>query len=307
MSEPLHALDQIQRWMQAAIMHPDGVEEGMNSAEAQRQIDAGAADAEKVLTRSKAMTAMERLSIYGSAYYARLLECMREEFPATTYALGEEIFDGFAAAYLQQYPSRSYTLCQLVATSRATGRIAPPREEGDPEVSWPEFLADLAQYEWEFSLVFDGPGVEGKEILNEAKLRAIPPERWPDADSRPSVVCGCSLPLPVQAYYAAVRNEKTGNAHAGRNLHSAHAHDYTVRHSTLEAPEYRLLSALAAGKSVTDAIEQVATIRRRGHRPFRRQLARLVPSLGGVGFIPGGRTAGSRLNLVVYKVYDLLQ
>ena len=46
-------------------------------------------------------------------------------------------------------------------------------------MSWPEFLVDLAQYEWTFSLIFDGPGVEGKEILDEAKLRAVPPDLHP--------------------------------------------------------------------------------------------------------------------------------
>ena len=72
---------------------------------------------------------MDRLAIYGSAYYLRLLECMREEFPATAHALGEETFDGFAAAYLQQYPSRSYTLCQLgTHFARFLVETRPPRE-----------------------------------------------------------------------------------------------------------------------------------------------------------------------------------
>lgn len=262
MSEPLHALDQIQRWMQAAITHPDGVEQGMNSPEAQRQIEAGAADAEKVLTRSKAMTAVERLSIYGSAYYARLLECMREEFPAAKHALGDELFDSFAAAYLQTYPSRSYTLCQLGANfPRYLAETRPPREEGDPEVSWPEFLADLARYEWAFSVVFDGPGVEGKQILDEAQLRAVAPERWPEARLVP--VCCLhllSFRYPVQAYYSAVRNDEKPEMPAPAETFLALTRrDYTVRHSTLDPLEYRLLSALVEGKSVADAIEQVAS------------------------------------------------
>ena len=110
-----HDLGQIQRWMQAAIMHPVGVEEGIASAEARRHIDIGPDEAETVVTRSRALTAMDRLAIYGYAYYARLLECMREEFPVLKHALGEEVFDAFAVGYLQQYPSRSYTLFQLAA------------------------------------------------------------------------------------------------------------------------------------------------------------------------------------------------
>jgi hypothetical protein len=56
---------------------------------------------------------MDRLAIYGTAYYARLLECLLEEFPVLVHALGEELFDAFAVGYLQKYPSRSYTLNDL--------------------------------------------------------------------------------------------------------------------------------------------------------------------------------------------------
>src|SRR5260370_25598234 len=106
-------LEQIQRWMQAAIMHPVGVAQGIASAEARRHIDVGPDEAESVVTRSKALTALERLAIYGYAYYARLLECLGDEFPVLKHALGEELFDAFAAEYLEQYPSRSYTLFHL--------------------------------------------------------------------------------------------------------------------------------------------------------------------------------------------------
>src|SRR5262245_9550410 len=112
-NHPCRDLGQVQRWMQAAIMHPGGVDEGIVSAEARGHIDVGPDQAEIVLTRSRALTALERLAVYGHAYYARLLECLREEFPVLKHALGEEVFAAFAFGYLQHYPSRSYTLFQL--------------------------------------------------------------------------------------------------------------------------------------------------------------------------------------------------
>ena len=261
LNKPTPALDQIQRWMQAAVMHPDGVVHGMNSDEARRHIDAGAADAERVLTRSKALTAVERLAIYGSAYYARLLECLRDEFPALAHALGEETFDGFAAAYLQEYPSRSYTLCQLGANfARYLAETRPPREEGEPEVSWPEFMADLALFEWTFSEVFDGPGVEGREILGSAQVQAVPAERWPEARLVP-VPCLRLLAVrfPVQEYRAAVRaDEEPGLPAPAETLLALTRRNFVVHVATLSAPEYRLLSILASGQPVGAAIEQVA-------------------------------------------------
>ena len=258
-SKPTPALDRIQKWMQATITHPDGVEAGMNSPEARAAIDA--ASAEEVVTRSKALSAERRLAIYGHAYYARLLECMREEFPATAHALGEDNFDAFAAAYLQNYPSRSYTLCLLGANfSRFLTETRPPREEGEPEVSWPEFLADMAAFEWAFSEVFDGPGVEGKEILDEAKVRAVPPERWPEARL---VAVPClrllAVRFPVQDYYAEVRAEKGPSLPPPADTRLALARrDYVVHPYPLSAPEYQLLSALVAGRAVGEAIEEVA-------------------------------------------------
>ena len=266
-NKPTPTLDRIQRWMQAAVMHPDGVVAGMQSPEARAAIDAGAV--EEVVTRSKALTAAERLAIYGSAYYARLLECLREEYPATAHALGEETFDAFAAAYLQHYPSRSYTLCRLGANfPHFLTETRPPREEGEPEVSWPEFLADLAAFEWVFSEVFDGPGVEGgrsgvtRPLLDEAKVRAVPPERWAEARLT-AVPCLRLLALrfPVQDYYAEVRAEKSPSLPPPAETYLALARrHYVVHHYPLSAPEYRLLNALVAGRSVGEAIEEAARL-----------------------------------------------
>ena len=58
-------LGRTQRWMQAVLMHPTGVAEGIASAEARRHIDVGPDEAETVVTRSRALTALERLGIYG--------------------------------------------------------------------------------------------------------------------------------------------------------------------------------------------------------------------------------------------------
>ncbi len=259
MSKPTPALDKVQRWMQAAVMHPDGVAEGMKSPQAREAIDAGSAD--DVVTRSKTLTAEQRLSIYGNAYYARLLECLREEYPATAHALGEETFDSFAAAYLQNYPSHSYTLCRLGAEfSRFLKETRPPREEGEPAISWPEFLADLAAFEWAFSEVFDGPGVEGKEILDEAKIRAVSPEHWPESRMVP-VPCLRLLAFrfPVQTYHAEVRDEKTPSLPApAETLLALTRRSYVVCHSVLSAPEYRLLNALIAGRTVGEAVAEIA-------------------------------------------------
>jgi Putative DNA-binding domain len=252
-------LEQIQRWMQTAIMHPGGVVEGIT--EARKHIDVGPEDADKLLTRSQALTSLERLAIYGNAYYARLLECLREEFPALKHALGDELFDEFAVGYLQKYPSRSYTLIQLGADfARYLAETRPQAEEGGPEVTWPDFLIDLATLEWTFSQVFDGPGSEGQQLLDSRQLAAVSPADLPES----RLVCVSCLKLltlryPVHGYFTAVRRKGTPELPEPAETYLAVTRrNYVVRHYELSRPAHVLLQALLAGETVGKSIELAA-------------------------------------------------
>jgi Putative DNA-binding domain len=253
-------LGQIQRWMQAAIMHPVGVAEGIASAEARRHIDVGPDEAETVVTRSRALTALERLAIYGYAYYARLLECLRDEFPVLKHALGEELFDAFAAEYLEQYPSHSYTLFQLGANfPRFLAETRPDREgEGSPATDWPDFLIDLATLELTFNEVFDGAGVEGEPLLDAGQLLAILPERL----LKGRLVCVPCLRLlalryPVHKYLTGVRrHEEPEPPEPAETCLAVTRRRYVVCHYELSRPAYQLLHALLAGEPVGQAISR---------------------------------------------------
>jgi hypothetical protein len=254
----MHELDRIQLWMQTVLMHPEGVAEGVASPPAREYLDIGPAEVERVVTPSRALTAVERLSIYGNAYYARLLECMREEFPVLAHALGEELFDAFTVGYLQKYPSRSYTLNDLATNfPRYLAETRPDKDEGEsPPSGWPDFLIDLATLELTFSEVFDGPGVEGERLLETAQLQAIPVERWPEARLVP-VPCLRLLTLryPVHEYYAAVRRKQDPPPpEPADTLLAVTRWDYVVRHYPLSRPEYEVLQALMAGRPLGEAV-----------------------------------------------------
>jgi hypothetical protein len=261
-NNPWHDLRQIQRWMQATIMHPDGVAEGIASAAARKHIDVGPDEAETIVTPSRALTALERLAIYSYAYSARLLECLHEEFPVLKHALGEEIFDAFAIEYLQHYPSRSYTLFQLGSNlPRFLAETRPDREEHRSAPSWPDFLIDLATLELTFNEVFDGPGMEGERSLDAERLRGLSAERLLEA----RLVGGPCLRLlalryPVHHYFTAVRRHEESELPASAETYLAVTRrDYVVRHYELSQPAYQLLTALLTGESVGQAISQAAT------------------------------------------------
>jgi hypothetical protein len=254
---PAPGLGQLQRWMHAAITHPADVVAGLESDEARRHIDVGADRADEVLTRSRALTAVQRLAIYSSSYYARLLECLREEFPVLKHALGEEAFDAFAVGYLQNYPPRSYTLARLGADfPRYLAETQPEKEDATGGPDWPDFLIDLATLERTFGEVFDGPGVEGQSLLDAEALSAFPAERWPEARLTPAPCLRLlALRFPAGDYYVAVRRGEQPDFPEPAETHLAVTRRrYVCRHYPLLRVEHAVLGALIAGRTVGEAI-----------------------------------------------------
>ncbi len=259
---PLHNIGQIQRWMQSVVMHPRGIREGIDSADARRHIDVDPDDVEQVVNRSRALTAAERLAIYGYAYFARLLECMREEFPVLLHALGRDVFDAFAVDYLQKYPSRSYTLMKLGSDFPRYLAETRPEASDDPELpaDWPDFLIDLATLELAFNEVFDGPGVEGMPLLDPEELSMIAPERLAKARlAGVSCLRLIALRYPVHRYFAAVRRREDPDLPEPAETYLAVTRrDFVVRHYELSRPAYQLLSVLIGGEAVGEAIAWTA-------------------------------------------------
>ncbi len=256
------SLDVVQRWFQAVVSHPAGIEGGAASEEAQELIRLNRGELEAVIRRSKNLTAAERISIYANAYYSRLLECLGANYPILKQALGEEVFDSFAFEYLQQYPSRSYTLDHL--GERFAQFLDETRPEEDPtdseEAGWPDFLIDLATFEWAIAKVFDGPGVEGRTLLMPEALQSFPPERFAEARLVP-VPClhVFTFRFPVNAYYtAARRQDEVPVPEPGEEHVALTRRDFIVRRYPLTTPQQALLRAILAGTTVGEAIEAAA-------------------------------------------------
>ncbi|HTU27332.1 MAG TPA: DNA-binding domain-containing protein [Pirellulales bacterium] len=287
---PEFDLEQIQRWMQAVIVHPLGIAEGIASDGARRHVDVDAASVEMVVTRSKSLSAVERLGIYGYAYYARLLEVLREEFPAVLHAVGDEAFDSFALGYLQKYPSRSYTLFELGAmfprfldeTRPAAAQSSDGPSSADDEAEsakaaerWMQFVVDLAKFERTVGEVFDGPGPEDGTQLAAAELANLGSEEFLSARLVP-VECLRLLALgfPVDAFYkAARRKEDVPPPDPAETFLAVTRVNYTVCHHRLSRSAHALLAALVAGGSLGEAIEQAADSRPEAEQELAANLA----------------------------------
>ncbi len=294
----------LQRWFQAVVTHPDGVELGADSDAARQLMALGPGQLEKVITRSRALTAAERLAIYANAYHTRLLECLGEIFPMLKRTLGDEAFDGLAFGYLQEYPSGSYTLNDLGMhfaryledTKPAAAEAGEEPESGEPVEDslnpgddWPDFMIDLARLEWVISVVFDGEGVEGRELLQSGQLHGIAPERLSDMRLK-TVPCLQLLAtrFPVNDFFTALRqvgeDEPVDLPAAARSFVAVTRRDFVVRRYNLSETEFELLQALRQREPLGRAIERAAAVTDQGVEPLAANLGRWFRNWTAEGF-----------------------
>lgn len=264
MAEAKHNLERIQRWLQAVITHPGGAAEGVDSDAARQELPVSAGEVERVVLPSSQLTSLERLEIYAGAYYARLVECFRDEFPALRYALEDETFDAFVLGYLQTYPSRSYTLGNLSADfSRFLDETRPVADDGEPgETEWADFLVDLATVERLYSDVFDGPGDEQVPALDLDALARISPERWGDVVLLPAASLRLvKLRSPVHEFISAVRHgqEAMPPSRAPTWL-AVWRRDYAVRRDALTERQHALLASVVEGRTLAEGVTAAATL-----------------------------------------------
>src|SRR6266436_5777022 len=108
-----------------------------------------------------------RIRVYSHAYYLRLRDVLREDFPRVAALLGPERFEDLVSGYLEVFPSKQPSVRHL---GRALAEFL--RRRGDI----PNCLADLAKLEWARVEVFDAPDAEPATIGN---FVSVPPDAWP--------------------------------------------------------------------------------------------------------------------------------
>jgi hypothetical protein len=250
--------DLVEQWFQAVITHRGGAGEGALSDEAQKLIPMQRDELEKVICRSNNLSAEDRISIYANAFYARLLECLGECVPVLKRTVGDDVFNEFAFGYLQNYPSRSYTLNHLGDHFAQHLRETKPDDE---QATWPDLLIDLAEMEWAIAQVFDGRGIENEPVLSAQDLQSIAPDQWPRTRLvlSPCVRLLC-FSYPINTYYSAVRraaeDEDVAIPEAKAQWIALSRRDYVVQRYELSLPQYELLDALAGSNTIEDAIKR---------------------------------------------------
>ena len=144
-------LGQIQLWMQSLLVKPVAND--------------SAKDIETYISVSANLTAQECLGIYQNSYELRLLECMRKQFTALCFTLGDQLFNEFSLLYLRSKPSGSPSLSELGYDFPQF--LEETRPDKDAPESWIAFMIAMAQFEIDLYQIFDQKGSEGEKFATD--------------------------------------------------------------------------------------------------------------------------------------------
>jgi len=114
----------------------------------------------------------ERLGVYANAYFARLHDCLADDFGATASALGPDAFHDLVKTYLLIHPPERPSLRHAGAHLAEHLDTAPFAEIFARRCP---YAADLARLEWAIALAFAAP--DAPAFARDA-LAAVAPDAW---------------------------------------------------------------------------------------------------------------------------------
>jgi hypothetical protein len=244
---PSLALGGLQRWMQSVIVHPGDTGEALSSAVA-RALVAPERVGDVVLP-SATLTPAERVGIYHDMYLLRMEEALETDFPALAHFLGPQGWRDLVRGYVEDHPSRSYTLNVL-------GRHLPDYVAGRRGLRHAGFCRDLARVEWAVTEAFDAPE---SPRLDEGAIATVPAESWEGARLVPAAAVRL---LAVQhnagEYLDSMKSESHDHPRPRRRSEwvAVSRRDYAVYRTSLSRPSFRLLTDLVDGRTVGEAVKR---------------------------------------------------
>ncbi len=157
-------LRRLQEIIYRLIVAPTGVAEGL----AQETImSVGGLD--RLVAGDDRMTPVERVEIYANGYFYRILDVLKEDYPATLAVAGSDNFHNLATGYLIDYPPTEPSI-YFAGRNFAAYLATHPLRERFP------YLADLARLER--STLESFHAADATALYADA-MRAIPPAEWP--------------------------------------------------------------------------------------------------------------------------------
>lgn len=208
---------------------------------------------ENLVNESSRLTAARHLNIYRQSYIARLRECMKNQFSALAFALGEELFQMFADQYLDAHPSASYTLNELGKKFPGYLEATRPDADASEKEEWIDFIVELARFEYELSVIFDEHAEDEIDLANydapDERLKLVPVFRI------------FRHRHPVCRYYLDVVNKKSPELpFEEESFCAVTRNDYRLSLVEIKPAQYYFLERLVRGDSIAQAKEYFVNI-----------------------------------------------
>jgi hypothetical protein len=148
-------LVELQRWMSNIVMRPLTPEDRFDRS----QLSTNSATVDKIISPSARLTAVERLEVYNRGFWFRVLDSMREDFPAVRAFTGEEQFKALVVRYVSSVPSTHWTLRNLGMRFEPWLRASASSDESLL------MAADIARLEWAYIEAYDAPELPGLDLI----------------------------------------------------------------------------------------------------------------------------------------------
>lgn len=251
-------LKQLESILYRLITAVSGVAEGLA---AESRMPAGGLDA--LVRGDDRLSAEQRVDIYANMYFYRLLDVLKEDFPATLRVLGDDNFHNLATGYLLEYPPTEPSVLYCGRHLADFIREHALRKDAP-------YLADLAALERAVVEVFHGPDAP---VLEPDRLRAIALKKWPALKLRthPAVQI-LSLEWRVAELFRAVEERREWKpADAGVVEVIVWRQGARVFYRELEKAEERAIAAACNGVTFAKICDLVAA----DHDPTRDPVAEL--------------------------------
>jgi hypothetical protein len=156
-------LEDLQNLLYRLITAPSGVAEGLG---AEHTLPEGGLAA--LVDGDERLSAAARVDVYADMYFYRLLEVLKEDYPATLAVLGEANFHNLITAYLIRHrPSEP--------SVRGAGKVLPDFLREHQLSAEVPFVADLAKLERAITDIFCAAEAS---LLEASAMNALQPEQW---------------------------------------------------------------------------------------------------------------------------------
>jgi hypothetical protein len=242
MTTPLKDLESLLYRLITAV---SGVGEGLA---AERNLPSGGLG--EIVVGDDRLSAEGRVDIYANMYFYRLLDALKEDFPATLKVLGDDAFHNLVTGYLIEHPPTEPSIFYC-------GRHLSSFLRDHPLSAEHPYLADLAALERSTVEVFHGADAD---MLDADAMRATAPDEWPALmlHLHPAVQI-LDVKWRVAGLLRAVEeNREWAPAEAGVAKILVSRRDRRVLYRELEPIEYRAIEMAGVGITFAEICDVIA-------------------------------------------------